>query len=199
MALISLAHLHVIDFILGVVFTALFATTWFKMIAHPDPSNAGPGAAGMDAAAGLTNPETPVEGVALDAEPAQGKFDSSSDHTAVGIPGGAGAAGNITAIGSGPVFGQEGTASLVLISALWLLRAFMVACVIIYARGVNKDAHSRGIDVTEKHGWMDVPGRWLCTLERRFWVGSDYSSVKRNRRDSGPSPRDSVDSNKEWR
>lgn len=192
LALISLAHLHAIDFILGVVFTALFATTWFKMIAHPDPSKAGPGAAGMDAAAGVTSPETPVESVIIAAAPAQGTFDPNSDHLAVGIPGDS-AAGNVTAIGSGPIFGQEGTASLVLIAGLWVLRGFMVACVIIYARGVSKDAHSRGIDVTEKHGWMDVPGRWLCTFEQHFWTGSDHSTMKRNRRDSGRNTRPSIE------
>lgn len=200
LSLILLAHVHVIDFILGVAFTILFANTWFKMIAHPEPSKAGPGAVGMDAAAGVTSPETPVESVIVGSEPAKGTFDPNSEHTVIGIPDGPGAAGNITAVGSGPVFGQEGAASMVLIGALWMIRAFMLACIIIYARGVARDAESRGIDVMEKHGWLDMPGYWLCKLESRFWLGprGGLLSAKRNRRPSGASPRDSIESNKEW-
>jgi len=192
LTLILLSHLHAIDFLLGVTLTALFAITWFKMISNPDPSTAGPGTPGIDAGAGFTKPEIAVDTVEVGHDP---QDDPLSPNVVISIN--ATSTGNMTiSIGDGSYLGPEGGSSLVLMCMLWAIRAYLLACVIIYTRNVARDASSRGLDATARQGWLDIPGHWLCNGERSFWLGYDHQSAKRHRVYSG-FPRDSSDSNKE--
>ncbi|MCJ1417776.1 hypothetical protein MMC32_004121 [Xylographa parallela] len=204
---LALAWVYVIDTVVNAGYTAVFAVTWFLVLAqHQSQSplqDGAPGAGGamINDTAGFTSPEYNVSRVDIVGTSAM----DSSDAIAVGSPAHA-TAGMNTALG-GPALSHgflqpEGMTSAVVVVVLFLIRIYLMFIVISFAREVLRRHMSRiqqditasqveGVKIgqaqtpfsehyTAGKGWKGKLGRAMVKVGRGYWLagtGEQFDSM----------------------
>ena len=197
---LALAWLSVIDTIVNAGYTAVFAVTWFLVLAQhqsqsPSQSGAlGAGGATINDTAGFTSPEYNVSRVDIIGNPATG----SSDVIAVGSPASAAIGMNTTSGAptlSHGILQPEGITSAVVVVALFLMRIYLMFIVISFAREVlgrhmgrmqqdaptwqadNKKSGQAHTPFSERYtagkGWKGKVGRAMLKVRRSYWLGAE--------------------------
>ncbi|MCJ1312587.1 hypothetical protein MMC25_006261 [Agyrium rufum] len=149
---LALAYVFVIDTLINTFYNAIFAATWFLVVAqHPSTtsstadgiSNPASPKEMQDSAAGFTNPQLNVSSVSL------GASEPGTASGVIGIvpastPGGA----SSTSAGAA-LFQTESLPSLISICVLWLGRIYLCLLVLSYARFVLRQhiAHSSRLSI----------------------------------------------------
>jgi hypothetical protein len=181
---LALAHLYAFDTVINALYTAAFGVAWFYVLAaNPDEEVTMPGAPGINATAGFTNPKYNVSSVEVLAEPAAGL---GQDAIAVGKAGSAG-------LGHA-VFQSGSIMSIALISFFWALRVYFVFVMLAFARQVLRQhvattssaawsgGENTGNNMAENPfaeggeegaGWPGKLGRRMLGLAPRYWLGAD--------------------------
>lgn len=195
---VALAWFYVLDSIVNAAYTAAFAVTWFLVLlqhqAGKDAGAKGPGAGTINDTAGFTNPEHNVTQVDVIASPQAGNISpgSGQDAVAAAQPGSAPAG-----VGSGDIIlGRESINSIGIIIALWTIRAYFCLVMLSWARMVLRQhiavssANNPNTDFTaanekgqaenpfseskpEGQGWRGKFGRFMISLGRSYWLGTD--------------------------
>jgi hypothetical protein len=185
-----LAWLYLLDSVVNVVYTALFAMGWFTLLAAHDASQdiggIGPGGKTLNETAGFTSPEhANVSSTTVDL--------SSGGLTGHGPD-------TLEASSPVPALLQSGSlASVAVIATLWGIRFYFVAVVFAYARGCVRQAvavqaqngvgqlaggstEEGGKAMAENpfaegrelgFGWKGRLGRALTGVMKPYWLGAD--------------------------
>ena len=200
---LALAWFYALDSIINAAYTAAFGVTWFLVISQHHSEKSGeapiPGAGGstIGDTAGFTSPKYNVSAVEVAASPAAG-LTSGQDAVAVGIP--ADGSSSIVASSGSPSLGHgvlqpESMSSVIVIVALWAIRAYFILIMLSYARFVlrqyiattsraNVQLHTGSSDgalaenpfarhMPEGQGWKGRLGRTMVGLGRGYWLGSE--------------------------
>ena len=195
---LALAWVYVIDTVVNAGYTAVFAVTWFLVLAqHQSQSHSQDGAPGAGGAmindtAGFTSPEYNVSRVDIVGTPAM----DYSGTIAVGSPASAAAGMNTTP--GAPTFSHgffqpEGIISAAVVVVLFLIRIYLMFIVISFAREVLRRHMSRlQQDATTLHiegeksgqaqtpfsehyttgkGWKGKLGRAMVKVGSGYWLG----------------------------
>ncbi|KAJ9613207.1 hypothetical protein H2200_003148 [Cladophialophora chaetospira] len=195
---LALAWFYVLDSIINSAYTAVFAATWFLVLAQHDAGTTdkkGPGASTMDQTSGFTDPQYNVSKVEVVASPQPPLAASGQDAVAAGVPAS-------TAAGSGgngalqtAILDSQNMNSIGIIIAMWTIRAYFCLIMLAFARMVIRQhiasTSKAGVDYTsastdsalaenpfaaskpQGQGWRGKLGRILIAIGRSYWLGSD--------------------------
>ena len=192
---LALAWFYILDSIINSVYTALFAATWFLVLAQHDAGvseKTGPGAVTMDQTSGFTDPQLNVSRVEIVATPNSPLAGSGQDAVAAGVP----AATAATSGSNGTFLDRQNMNSIGVIIAMWTIRAYFCLIMLAFARMVIRQhiassGFKSGIDYTtastnsqlaedpfakskpEGQGLRGKIGRVLIAIGRSYWLGSD--------------------------
>ena len=186
---LALAWIYLIDSLINIVYTGIFGTTWFILLArHLDeqPAISVPGGKMMNDTAGFTDPEINASKVEVVATPAEGVL-PGQDAVAIGKNDGS-PAGNA-------VFQGGSVASISVIGMLWAVRLYFCLIIMAYARGVLRQyivtasASNHGLqggsdnaDLAQNpfghsselgQGWKGKLGRAMTRVGSGYWLGKD--------------------------
>ncbi|KAF2396690.1 DUF1753-domain-containing protein [Trichodelitschia bisporula] len=186
---LAFAQLYVLDTIINSLYTAVFAFTWFMVVASKDVATKIPGGKTIDNTSGFTNPQYNVSQVDVVAAPASG-LRPGQDAVAVGSGTASGGQGLANV-----VLSPGGVMSIIIVCFFWALRVYAVLVVMAYARQVlhqsiqvsstrNYDLHSgsKSSELAESPfeegkeegwGWKGKVGRFMVGLGRTYWLGRD--------------------------
>ena len=195
---LSLAWVYVLDSVINSVYTTLFGTSWFivlaKSLGQTVPIQNGMGEGTIDETSGFTSPEHNVTKVEVVAEPGPGVLDGQ------------------TAVAYGSDYGQLGAAvfqsgsvaSLTVIGLLWIARIYFCLVVMSYSRSMvrqyianTSSSYSNSEDPTlaenpfragreEGVGLKGKMGRFMLRFPtKRYWLGRDESEDEWVRATSG--------------
>ena len=185
-----LAWTFILDTMVNTAYTAVFAGTWFLVVAsHPDASGK-PGGKMVQDTAGFTNPQFNVSHVEV-SPAAPGKAEAVIASSA---PEAASSVANSTA---GALLQAESIPSLTVIGLLWIARIYLCLVVLAYARFCIRQHISRSPQLSippappasantivyaenpfeegleEGEGWKGVVGRNLVRIGRGYWLGRE--------------------------
>ena len=195
---LALAWVFVIDSVVNSVYTTLFGTGWFIVLARnlgkQVPAHLPMGEGTIDDTAGFTSPEHNATRVDVIAEPGPGVLDGQTA-VAYGTQ-----YGNLGAA----VFQSGSMASLTVIGLLWIARVYFCLVVMSYARTMVRQyiantstGYSASEDPTlaenpfragreEGAGWKGKLGRSMLRFPtKRYWLGRDESEDEWVRATSG--------------
>ncbi|KAK4539391.1 hypothetical protein LTR36_010992 [Oleoguttula mirabilis] len=198
---LALAWLYVLDSVVNSVYTSLFGTGWFLILAQHlnegTPVTGGvPGAGTMNATAGFTSPEHSVSQVDVIAAPGSGVL---AGQEAVAFASGDGSGGTLGSV----LFERGSIASIMVLGLLWLIRIYFCIIVLSFARSTVRQyiastststtatgsGYTQTDDPTmaespfraggareEGAGWRGGLGRLMLRFpSRRYWLGRDES------------------------
>ncbi|ODQ56070.1 DUF1753-domain-containing protein [Saitoella complicata NRRL Y-17804] len=148
------AYAFVVDSIINIAYTVMFATTWFLILSKS--SSTGAGDKMVQDVAGFTDPAHTVEEVHV--VPTPGATGENADlavtPSSIGVPG----------VGKG-VLQPESLSSIMAICFFWAVKAYFVLVVLSYAKQVVKD---HGIGQERSFSAGETPSmtleRWLTAL-----------------------------------
>ena len=186
-----LAWTFVADTLVNTAYTAVFAGTWFLVVAsHPDAGEK-PGGKMVQDTAGFTNPQFNVSHVEVaPATPGSAEAVIAADSA----PGAASSVANST---TGALLQAESIPSLTVIGLLWIARIYLCLIVLAYARFCIRQHISRSPRLSippappasantmvyadnpfsegleEGQGWKGVVGRSLVRVGRGYWLGRE--------------------------
>ncbi|MCJ1395384.1 hypothetical protein MMC18_008268 [Xylographa bjoerkii] len=196
---LALAWVYVVDTVVNAAYTAVFAETWFLVLAQHQSQNPsqdgapGAGEATINDTAGFTSPEYNVSRVDI-----IGPAMSSSDAIVVGSP--APAAAGMNTIPGDPTLSHgflqpEGITSAVVVVVLFLIRIYLMFIVISFAREVLRrhmgrlqqdaptwPAESEKSGQTQTpfsenyiagKGWKGKLGRAMVKVGNGYWLGEE--------------------------
>ena len=195
---LALAWFYVLDSIVNAAYTAVFAATWFLVLAQHDAGvsdKKGPGAATMDDTSGFTDPQFNVSSVEVLAAP-QPPLASGQDAVAAGVPASTAAGSGSNGAIQSALLDSQNMNSIGVIIAMWTIRAYFCLIMLAYARMVIRQHVAAtnaktGIDYTsasadpqlaenpfaetkpQGQGWRGKLGRILIAIGRSYWLGSD--------------------------
>ncbi|MCJ1477687.1 hypothetical protein MMC13_006360 [Lambiella insularis] len=200
---LALAWLYVVDTLINVVYTALFAVTWFMVLAQHQSQEqvqeGTPGAGGqtINDTAGFTSPKYNVSHVGIVGSSTAGLSDAVAVGAASGTAAGVNATIGVPTLGHG--FQQpESKTSAVVVLTLLLIRLYLMFIVISYARYVlhrsmsrsqwdestwpthNEKSGSRQSPFSKDYGtgkgWKGVFGRAMLKVGKSYWLGGELGS-----------------------
>lgn len=182
---LALAWLYTIDSLINAAYTAAFGVTWFLVVSqHYDNGTAsGPGSETIEQTAGFTSPKydasyTEIKNSA-EGDTTQHQRSSDGLTNAVNQP--------------------ESFQSIILVSLLWVIRAYFVCVMLAFARRAVRryvaaprhtqlPTHSRNTSVAsvadidrepfspyspEGQGWKGKLGRGMISINRNYFLGED--------------------------
>ncbi|PWW72179.1 DUF1753-domain-containing protein [Tuber magnatum] len=167
LAAISFAYLYLADSLINALYTLLFGISWFLVLASKYSSAVRPiKSAGetIDNTAGFTSSEFNASEVDVVTYP------SASGQDAVAIGSGEG-----TSFLPSGVLQPGDSASILIISMIWLIRIYFVIIVMAFAREVVRGSATPGeAPFTGRNygeGWQGALGRTLVSCNRGYWEG----------------------------
>ena len=185
-----LAWTFVTDTLINTAYTAVFAGTWFLVVAsHPNASGK-PGGKMVQDTAGFTSPQFNVSHVEV-SPAAPGKAEAVIASSA---PEAASSVANST---SSTLLQAESIPSLTVIGLLWIARIYLCLVVLSYARFCIRQHISRSPQLSippapsasanimvyadnpfeegleEGEGWRGAVGRKLVRIGRSYWLGRE--------------------------
>lgn len=194
---LALAWFYVLDSIVNAAYTAVFAATWFLVLAQHDAGKAdkkGPGASTMDDTSGFTDPQLNVSKVEVVATPQSG-FGGGQDAVAAGVPASTAASSGSNGALQNAVLDTQNMNSIGVIITLWTVRAYFCLIMLAFARMViRQHIASNGVKNAnyttasansslaenpfsesrpEGQGWTGTLGRFMISIGRTYWLGSD--------------------------
>ncbi len=196
---LALAWFYVLDSIINAAYTAVFAATWFLVLAQHDAGvsdKKGPGAATMDQTSGFTDPQFNVSSVEVVAAPQPPLASSGQDAVAAGVPASTAAGSGSNGAIQSALLDSQNMNSIGIIIALWTIRAYFCLIMLAFARMVIRQHIAStnaktGIDYTsastnphlaenpfaaskpQGQGWRGKLGRILIAIAKSYWLGSD--------------------------
>lgn len=195
---LALAWLYVLDSVVNSIYTTLFGTGWFLVLArnlgHDVPAHLPMGEGTIDDTAGFTSPEHNATRVEVIAEPGPGVLDGQTAVAYGSQYGSLGAA----------VFQSGSMASLTVIGLLWIARVYFCLIVMSYARTMVRQyiantstGYAASDDPTlaenpfrvgreEGAGWKGKLGRFMLRFPtKRYWLGREEGEDEWVRATSG--------------
>jgi disulfide bond formation protein DsbB len=196
---LALAWFYVLDSIINAAYTAIFAATWFLVLAQHDAGTSdknGPGASTMDQTSGFTDPQFNVSKVEVVATPNPPMAGSGQDAVAAGVPASSAATSGSNGALQNALLDGQNMNSIGVIIAMWTIRAYFCLIMLAFARMIIRQhiassGTKTGIDYTtastnsqlaenpfaaskpEGQGWRGKLGRVLIAIGRSYWLGSD--------------------------
>ncbi|KIW34249.1 uncharacterized protein PV07_01041 [Cladophialophora immunda] len=196
---LALAWFYVLDSIVNAAYTAVFAATWFLVLAQHDAGKSdkkGPGASTMDEVSGFTDPQLNVSRVEVVATPQPPLAGSGQDAVAGGVPAANAASSGSNGALQSAVLDSQNMNSVGVIIAMWTIRAYFCLIMLAFARMVIRQhiastGSKTSIDYTaasttaqlaenpfsesrpEGKGWRGKLGRFMIGIGRSYWLGSD--------------------------
>jgi disulfide bond formation protein DsbB len=196
---LALAWFYVLDSIINAAYTAVFAATWFLVLAQHDAGTSdktGPGASTMDETSGFTDPQLNVSRVEVVATPQPPLAGSGQDAVAAGVPAGGPASSGSNGALQTAILDSQNMNSIGVIIAMWTIRAYFCLIMLAFARMVIRQhiassGSKTGVDYTaasadpqlaenpfaesrpQGQGWRGKLGRILIAIGRSYWLGSD--------------------------
>jgi inositol phosphorylceramide synthase regulatory subunit len=200
---LALAWFYVLDSIINAAYTAVFAATWFLVLAQHDAGVAdkkGPGAATVDQTSGFTDPQLNVSRVEVVASPQPPLAQGGQDAVAAGVPASNAASSGSNGAIQAAILDSQNMNSIGVIIAMWTIRAYFCLIMLAFARmvirqhiastssaskpGVATDYTTASTNASlaenpfaetkpEGQGWPGKLGRVLIALGRSYWLGSD--------------------------
>lgn len=200
---LALAWFYVLDSIINAAYTAVFAATWFLVLAQHDAGASekkGPGAVTMDQTSGFTDPQFNVSRVEVVAtpQPPHAVAGTGQDAVAAGVPAANAATSGSNGAIQSAILDSQNMNSIGVIIAMWTIRAYFCLIMLAFARMVirqhiaNTSAPSKTtVDYTaastnsqlaenpfaptnpEGQGWPGKLGRFMVSIGRSYWLGSD--------------------------
>jgi len=161
MKVVTFAHFFLLDFLINILYTFLFASIWFLIVTDADNQSA-LAVTTLDSvkdSAGLIDPLHPdvtrVHVIATpDTNPLKGQHASLVAETDTTDPGSAGT-----------------TFSIVSIGFFWLIKMYLIIIVFSYARSLVIRSHLSALSFSLKSGLWDKAQRWM--LSSGYWNEDD--------------------------
>ena len=157
MKVVTFAHFFLLDFLINILYTFLFASIWFLIVTDADNQSALAGTTldSVKDAAGFVDPlqsdVTRVHVIATpDPNPLKGLHATLVAETGATDPGSAGT-----------------TFSIVSIGFFWLIKTYLIIIVFSYARGLVIRSHLSALSFSLKSGLWDKAQRWM--LSSGYW------------------------------
>jgi hypothetical protein len=181
LAALSFAYLYLFDSITNILYTLLFAVSWFLVLAQKHQTAIKPIAAAgstIDSAAGFTTPTVNVSHVDVLASPA-GSITGGQDAIALGIP-----ATEASGLGAG-VLQPESATSILILVILWAIRLYFLLIVFAFARQAVRSSATPAEEPFEGRnngeGWKGRLGRALLGAGRGYWEGNGWAPFGGNK------------------
>lgn len=143
---LAFSWFYIIDTIVNLAYTALFATTWFLVLSQQ--ADAGVGQA-MNDTAGFTDPTHVVSSVTITPTQIAGDQKSAFDGTPASQP---------AALGQG-VLHPEQYPSIFALVAILLIKVYFILIVMSFARTVVKA--TEGSSISPYGGWRQTAYKWM--------------------------------------
>lgn len=163
LAAISFAYIYLIDSVINALYTLLFGISWFLVLASKHDSEHHP-------AGNVGNTIDPTSSDFNGSEADVVAFPSTTGQNAV-------VGGNEASFLSVGVLQPESSASILIISLLWLVRVYFVIIVMAFARDVVRGSATPGeapfTGRNHGEGWEGSVGRALVSCNRGYWEGKD--------------------------
>jgi len=190
LAALSFAYLYLLDSIINIAYTLLFAVSWFIVLAakHPvSPAVVASAGSTTDKTSGFTSPALNVSAVNVAVAPADALM-GGQNAVAAGTP------AETTASGFGVGMLQpESATSILLIAVFWTVRLYFVVVLFAWARHVVRSSATPSEEPFEGRnngeGWQGRLGRALIGVGKGYWQGDGWAPFGGNkfRRSTEPS------------
>jgi hypothetical protein len=161
MKVVAFAYFFVLDFLINILYTFLFAWIWLLIVTDSDNQSALAGATleSVKDSTGFVDPlhadVTRVHVIATpDPNPLKGQHASLIAETGHSGPGGAGT-----------------TFSIVSIGFFWLIKIYLIIVVFSYARSLVSRSHLSPLSFSLKTGYWDKVQKWM--LSNSYWKEDD--------------------------
>jgi len=190
LAALLFAYLYLLDSVINIAYTLLFAVSWFLVLAAKHaPSPAAVASAGHTVykTSGFTSPALNVSAVNVVVTPADTVM-GGQNAVAVGTPADLAATG----IGAG-LLQPESATSIMIIAIFWTIRLYFVVIIFAWARHVVKTSATPPDEPFEGRnngvGWQGRLGRALVGVGKSYWQGDGWAPSGGNkfRRSTEPS------------
>lgn len=190
LAALSFAYIYLLDSVINIAYTILFAVSWFLVLAAKhatSPAVVASAANTIDKTAGFTSPALNVSAVNVVVTPADTLM-GGQNAVAVGTPADAAATG----IGAG-VLQPESATSIFIIAIFWTIRLYFVVIIFAWARHVVRTSATPSEEPFEGRnngeGWQGRLGRALIGVGKSYWQGDGWAPLGGNkfRRSTEPS------------
>lgn len=162
MNVVAFAHFFLLDFLINILYTFLFASIWFLIVTNADNQSALAGSTldSVKDAAGFVDPlHTDVTRVHIVATPDPNPL--KGQHVTL-----------VAETGSSIDPGSAGTTfSIVSIGFFWLIKIYLIIVVFSYARSLVLRSHLSALSFSLKSGLWDKAQRWMLT--NGYWREDD--------------------------
>lgn len=174
LATLSFAYLYVIDSFISALYTLLFGISWFLVLSSKHYATGGTLGNADKTRAGFAGAAFNMSHADVISSPAvsgQGAVAVGANFDGVGV------SSPPSSFLSSEVLQPESATSILIISILWVIRAYFILIVLAFARNLVRDSATPGEEpFTGRNygdGWKDRLGRMLVGVNKVYWQGAD--------------------------